>query len=192
LHGVGVARVERGVDTAPIERDYRQFGLACLLDYCVEPGAGCSYAWYRIILTGSLAMLARREFVSCALCAAGGFVATGVAAQTNAPTAGIVRNILRQIDGPMDGYVTVLAIAEVQPGAIVARHIHPGIESAYFMTGGGILSVKGEPDRQIAVGDSFQVAAYTPHSLRNGDSVTRVAATYVVEKGKPLASPAPE
>lgn len=137
-------------------------------------------------------MLARREFVSCALCAAGGFVATGVAAQTNAPTAGIVRNILRQIDGPMDGYVTVLAIAEVQPGAIVARHIHPGIESAYFMTGGGILSVKGEPDRQIAVGDSFQVAAYTPHSLRNGDSVTRVAATYVVEKGKPLASPAPE
>jgi len=119
-------------------------------------------------------------------------VATGVAAQTNGATPGISRNILRTMDGPMEGYVTVLAIAEVQPGAIVARHIHPGIESAYFMTGGGVLSIKGEPDRQIGVGDSFQVAAYTPHMLRNGDSLTRVAATYVVEKGKPLASPAPE
>jgi quercetin dioxygenase-like cupin family protein len=145
-------------------------------------------------------MLSRRAFASCALCAATtglaatglaatGLVATEVAAQS---TQGVSRTILQQTDGPMDGYVTILARAEIQPGAIVMRHTHPGIESAYVLTGGGSLSVKGQPDRQVGAGDNFQIPPYTPHAVHNGDSLTLIAATYVVEKGKPLASPAPE
>jgi len=35
-------------------------------------------------------------------------------------------------------------------------------------------------------------APETPHSARNVDQPTRVLVTYVVDKDKPLASPAPE
>ena len=135
-------------------------------------------------------MLSRRGFVSCALCAAGGLLATGVSAQ--AAPGGVARTILQTTDGPMDGYVTVLARADIDAGATVMRHTHPGIESAYVLAGGGILQVKGLPDREVKPGDSFQVPPYTPHMLRNGAAPTQIASTYVVEKDKPLASPAPE
>jgi hypothetical protein len=36
------------------------------------------------------------------------------------------------------------------------------------------------------------VPTAVPHALKNGDSVTRIASTYVVEKDKPLATPAPQ
>jgi hypothetical protein len=37
----------------------------------------------------------------------------------------------------------------------------------------------------------FVVPAGTPHAGgKNGDKMTRITSTYVVEKGKPLASPA--
>jgi quercetin dioxygenase-like cupin family protein len=54
------------------------------------------------------------------------------------------------------------------------------------------LSVKGEPTRTIKAGDGFQVPPETPHSARNGSKLTRLMVTYVVDKDKPLASPAPE
>ena len=71
-------------------------------------------------------MLTRRAFAACALCAAGGFLATGVEAE-NAP-AGLKRTLLKQTDGPMEGYVTVEMKIEIEPDAMVARHTHPGIE----------------------------------------------------------------
>jgi hypothetical protein len=48
-------------------------------------------------------MLSRRAFAACALCAAGGFLATGAEAQ--AP--GFKRTLLKQTDGPVDGHTTI-------------------------------------------------------------------------------------
>jgi quercetin dioxygenase-like cupin family protein len=135
-------------------------------------------------------MLGRRLFTTCALCAATGLVAT--AADAQAPSGGVKRTILQQTDGPMEGYVTILARGEIAPGAMVMWHTHPGIETAYVLEGGGTLLVKGQADRVAAAGDSFQVPTAVPHALKNGDSVTRIASTYVVEKDKPLATPAPQ
>jgi quercetin dioxygenase-like cupin family protein len=134
-------------------------------------------------------MLTRRFFVACALCAAGGFMATGVEAQT-AATAGLKRTLIKQTDGPMDGYVTVEMKVEIEPGAVVARHTHPGIESSYVVEGSVELSVDGEGTRTYSVGEGFQVPTGVPHSGKNGAAKTVLAGTYVVEKGKPLASPA--
>ena len=39
-------------------------------------------------------------------------------------------------------------------------------------------------------GMEFQVPTRVPHGGKNGDKPTILAVTYVVEKGKPLASPA--
>ena len=131
-------------------------------------------------------MLTRRVFVACAFCAAGGFMATGVEAQTP----GLKRTLIKQTDGPMDGYVTVEMKVEIEPGAAVARHTHPGIESSYVVEGSVELSVDGEAPRAMAAGDGFQVPTGVPHSAKNGPAKTVLAGTYVVEKGKPLASPA--
>jgi quercetin dioxygenase-like cupin family protein len=131
-------------------------------------------------------MLSRRVFAACALCAAGGFLATGAEAQ--AP--GFKRTLIKQTDGPMDGYVTVEMRIDIDPGAVVARHTHPGIESGYLVEGGLELAIDGQGSRQMAPGDGFQVPTRVPHGGQNGAAKTIVISTYVVEKGQPLASPA--
>jgi quercetin dioxygenase-like cupin family protein len=141
-------------------------------------------------------MLTRRGFAgfaSCALCAITGFAAIDASAQTTPPatTPGVTRKILSQTDGPVPGYVTIIVEAEIEAGVTVARHTHPGIESAYILEGGLELPIEGQPTRMMKPGDGFVIPAGTPHAGgKNGDKKTRIASTYVVEKGKPLASPA--
>lgn len=134
-------------------------------------------------------MLTRRAFAACALCAAGGFFATGVAAES-AATSGVKRTLIKQTDGPMDGYVTVEMRIDIEPGATIARHTHPGIESSYVIEGGFDLAIDGEGTRAFAPGEGFQVPPRRIHGGKNGPAKTVLAATYVVEKDKPLASPA--
>jgi quercetin dioxygenase-like cupin family protein len=133
-------------------------------------------------------MLTRRGFAGRALCAVTGFIVTGAEAQ-NAPP-GLKRTIFTRMDGPMDGYETVNARVDLDAGALVARHTHPGIESSYVVEGALELSVDGQGTRTFKAGEGFQVPPRTPHSGKSGDSPTTIAITYVVEKGKPLASPA--
>jgi quercetin dioxygenase-like cupin family protein len=136
-------------------------------------------------------MLSRRGFASCAVCAAIGKLTATAAEAQNLP-AGMTRTILQSTDLPGGKYVTVLVDIRVAASALVPRHIHPGIESAYVVEGAGELSVKGQPDRSLRAGDSFHIPPETPHAWKNGDAPTKLVSTFVVEKDKPLASPAPE
>ena len=140
-------------------------------------------------------MLTRRGFTgfaSCALCAITGFIATEASAQgAPPPSGGVNRKILSKTDGPTAGYETVLVEAEIAAGVAVGRHTHPGIESAYVLEGGFELPIQGMETRMLKAGDAFQVPPNTPHAGgKAGTAKTRVLITYVVEKGKPLASPA--
>lgn len=141
-------------------------------------------------------MLTRRGFTGvagCALCGLAEFVATGAAAQgaPAATTPGVTRKILSQTDGPTPGYVTLLVEAEIEAGVAVGRHTHPGIESAYVLEGGFELPIQGQPTRMLKQGDGFQIPPATPHAGgKAGSTKSRILITYVVEKGKPLASPA--
>ena len=141
-------------------------------------------------------MLTRRGFAgfaSCALCGIGEFIATEASAQgaPAATTPGVTRKILSQMDGPTPGYVTLLVEASIDAGTPVGRHTHPGIESAYVLEGGFELPIQGQATRMIKPGDAFQIPPETPHAGGKApDAKTRVLITYVVEKGKPLASPA--
>jgi quercetin dioxygenase-like cupin family protein len=123
-----------------------------------------------------------------------GFVATDASAQSTPPavTSGVARKILSQMDGPMPGYVTIVVEAEIEAGATIARHTHPGIESGYLLEGSLELPIEGLPTvTLVKPGDAFQVPPATPHAGgKPSDKKTRLALTYVVEKGKPLASPA--
>jgi len=141
-------------------------------------------------------MLTRRGFAGvagCAICGLAGLVPTEASAQgaPAASTPGVTRKILSQMDGPAPGYVTLNVEAEIEAGVVIARHTHPGIESGYVLEGGLDLPVQGQPTRTLKPGDGFQIPPETPHAGgKNGDKKTRLALTYVVEKGKPLATPA--
>jgi quercetin dioxygenase-like cupin family protein len=145
---------------------------------------------------GEGVMLTRRGFAgfaSCAICGITEFVAVEASAQGAPPaaTTGVTRKILSQTDGPMAGYVTLLVEATVEPGVAVARHKHPGIESAYILEGGLELPVEGQQTRMLKAGDGVQIPPETAHAGgKPGDAKTRILITYVVEKGKPLATPA--
>jgi quercetin dioxygenase-like cupin family protein len=141
-------------------------------------------------------MLTRRSFTGvagCAVCGLAEFVASGAAAQGTPPatTPGVTRKILSQMDGPVPGYVTLLVEAEIEPGVAAARHTHPGIESAYILEGNFELPIEGQPTRMVKAGDGFQIPPVTPHAGgKPSTTKSRVLITYIVEKGKPLASPA--
>jgi quercetin dioxygenase-like cupin family protein len=103
----------------------------------------------------------------------------------------IKRTPLQTVDFPA-GYNVVSVIAEIPPGVCAGRHTHPGVESSYVMEGSGILKVEGQPDRTVKAGESFQIPPGVPHDgcVPAGESY-KILATYIVEKGKPLATPAP-
>jgi quercetin dioxygenase-like cupin family protein len=137
-------------------------------------------------------MLTRRGFASCALCAITGFVATEASAQGAPPAAGgVTRKILSQTDGPAPGYETLLVEATIEAGVAVGRHTHPGIESAYVLEGGFELPIQGQATRMLKAGDAVQIPPETPHAGgKAGTAKSRLIITYVVQKGKPLATPA--
>ena len=138
-------------------------------------------------------MLTRRGFAGCALCAITGFIATDASAQGAPPagTSGVTRKILSQMDGPTPGYVTILVEATVEPGIVVGRHTHPGIETSYILEGSLELPIKGQVTKTYSTGETYQGPAETPHAGgKASDKKFRVVSTYVVEKGKPLAAPA--
>ena len=138
-------------------------------------------------------MLTRRGFASCALCAISGFIATEASAQGTPPAAagGVTRKILSKTDGPAPSFETLLVEATIEAGVAVGRHTHPGVESAYVLEGGFELPIQGQETRTLKAGDAFQIPPETPHAGgKPGTAKSRILITYVVQKGKPLASPA--
>jgi quercetin dioxygenase-like cupin family protein len=131
-------------------------------------------------------MLSRRGFVGCALCALGGFSATDAGAQTP----GLKRTILSRVDGPAAGYETIEAKVEIAAGSVVARHTHFGVETGYVVDGELNLVVDGVGEKKLAAGEGYQIPPGVPHGGKNGDKAVTLLSVYVVEKGKPLATPA--
>jgi quercetin dioxygenase-like cupin family protein len=103
----------------------------------------------------------------------------------------IQRTPLQKFDVPGTGYETVIGIAQIVPNVNIGRHTHPGLESGYVLEGDMVLLVQGQPDKPLHMGDSYQIPTGAVHDARSGPQGAKVIATYVVEKGKPLASPAP-
>ena len=110
------------------------------------------------------------------------------AATTRAPA--IKRIPLQRFDVPGTSYETVIGIAEIGPDVSIGRHTHPGPESGFIMEGGFELLIEGEAPRSLKAGDSYKVPPRTAHDAKTGVSGAKVIATYVVEKGQPIASEA--
>ena len=105
-------------------------------------------------------------------------------------TSNIKRTPLQKFDVPGTQYETVIGIAEISPNAMIGRHTHPGPESGYMLEGEMVLMIDGQPDKTVKAGESYQIPSGAVHDGKSGPKGAKVIATYVVEKGKPLASPA--
>ena len=108
----------------------------------------------------------------------------------NAQQPGFKRVELQRSDLSVAGREAVVARADFDPDGIVGRHTHPGIESAYVMDGELVVKIDGQPDKAVKPGDSWQVPSGAVHDAISGAKGAKVIVTYVVEKGKPLATPA--
>jgi quercetin dioxygenase-like cupin family protein len=105
---------------------------------------------------------------------------------------GVQRTIVQRKDISVSGREAVIAHIEIAPGASAGRHTHPGEEISYVMEGEGEVLIQGQPALKIHAGDGFVVPNGAIHDARNtGTQPLKLAAVYVVEKGKPLATPVP-
>jgi quercetin dioxygenase-like cupin family protein len=104
---------------------------------------------------------------------------------------GVQRTVVHKADVSVPGREAVIARVEIAPGARAGRHTHPGDEISYVLEGEGEILVEGQPARKIKAGDGFVVPAGAIHDAHNtGPAPLRLVGVYVVEKGKPLATPA--
>ena len=126
---------------------------------------------------------AKRIAAAAALAVIAGMVIAQVPALT--------RTVVARADVSVPGREAVAARVEIAPGGTSGWHTHPGDEISVVNEGEVMLMVAGQPTRKVVAGEGFIIPAGTPHNaLNEGKAPTRLVGVYVVEKGKPLASPA--
>ena len=109
-----------------------------------------------------------------------------------AQASGLTRTMVGKADVSVPGREAVVARVEVAAGAKAGRYTHPGDEISYVIDGKVTLLVDGQPPRVLKAGESFVVPAGVVHDAHNDSAApVKLLDVYVVEKGKPLASPAP-
>src|SRR6266567_2911952 len=105
---------------------------------------------------------------------------------------GVQRTVVHKADVSVAGREAVIARVEIAPQARAGRHTHPGDEISYVLEGEGEILVEGQPPRKVKTGEGFVIPAGAKHDAHNtGMAPLKLLGVYVVEKGKPLATPAP-
>jgi quercetin dioxygenase-like cupin family protein len=112
------------------------------------------------------------------------------ASAQNLNSRGITRTELGTFDFP-PGYQTIMSIGQIPANTCFERHTHFGLENAYVLEGEDVVMIPGKPDQHFKAGDSVQIPPGVPHSGCTLASPMKVLVTFVVEKGKPFAPPAP-
>jgi quercetin dioxygenase-like cupin family protein len=116
------------------------------------------------------------------------FVLTGLLA---AQQPAFKRTVLHQSDISAPGREVVQAVADFEPRATPGRHTHPGEEIGYVLEGTFLIEQEGKAPVTLKAGGTFLIPAGMIHNATNtGTGAGKILATYIVEKGKPLATPA--
>jgi quercetin dioxygenase-like cupin family protein len=105
---------------------------------------------------------------------------------------GAPRTILHRANvASMPGHEIVETVADFQPSATTGPHTHPGEMVGYVLEGTMSVEVHGQSPVTLSQGQSLIIPAGVVHTDTNiGRKVARMLATYVVEKDKPLNTPA--
>ncbi|MGE4063106.1 MAG: cupin domain-containing protein [Rhodospirillaceae bacterium] len=103
--------------------------------------------------------------------------------------AGIERKIFDRMDVPA-GYEAVVGSADLPDGMSIGRHTHAGVEFAYVVSGEVEFLIEGREPVRVKAGGFMKIDSGKIHDAKALGGPGKVVATWVVEKGKPLASPA--
>ena len=106
-----------------------------------------------------------------------------------AADSGAVRKVFDRMDVPA-GYEAVVGSAELPAGAAIGRHTHHGTEFAYVAEGEVEFFIEGQAPARVKAGGFFKIDTGKIHDARSVGAPAKVVATWVIEKGKPLAEPA--
>jgi len=105
---------------------------------------------------------------------------------------GLSRTLVTKADVSVTNREAVVARVEVSPGSAAGWHTHPGDEISYVQDGEATLLLAGQPPRKVAAGEAFVIPAGVVHNaINHGQAPIKLIGVYVVEKGQPLATPAP-
>ncbi|GLS36267.1 cupin [Mesorhizobium tianshanense] len=123
------------------------------------------------------------------IAAAALIVASALAQQTaQAQFAELERTNLMQHNLSVPRREVIQVRVDFPPGAVAATHIHPGEELVYVIEGVLEYELEGQPQITVKAGEVLFIPYGTPHAVKNvGSGNATELATYIVEKGKPLA-----
>src|SRR5579872_3822699 len=76
------------------------------------------------------------------------------------------RTILQQTDVPGGNYTVILAVTEIAPKMVAARHTHPGVEESYVLQGEGDFVIEGKGTMHVKAVQSFRLDAGVKHSVQ--------------------------
>lgn len=149
-------------------------------------------ASFSTLLCSSAFMLFSQSALAQAAAPQAGAPQAGMPQPGAAQTGGLSRTMVGKADVSVPGREAVVAKVEVAPGSRAGRHTHPGDEISYISEGEVDLLIDGQSPRTLKAGETFVVPAGVIHDAHNASNGTvKLIGVYVVEKGKPLATPAP-
>jgi quercetin dioxygenase-like cupin family protein len=108
---------------------------------------------------------------------------------TSAPN--VKRSLLQKTEVPGSNHEVTVALLEVAANARIGRHIHPGAVVGYLLEGTYTVAIEGQPEKTIKSGESVEIPPGAVHDEWTGATPAKMIVVYTLEKGKPLASPAP-
>lgn len=120
-----------------------------------------------------------------------GLAAPLAAQQAPVQPSPVKRTIVQRADIPGTNLALIYANLEIAPGFKAGRHSHPGVVMAQVTEGEFWLALDGQPEKVFKAGESLTVPDRAIHNEGATDKGVKLSAVYVVEKGKPLVSPAP-
>jgi len=126
---------------------------------------------------------------ACFAAVAFGAITASVSDAAPAAAPNVQRKMLRQQDLSIPNYSTALVEVTIPAGGREGRHTHPGSAVVYVQEGALTLAMEGVPDKTYRVGESFFIPTGKIHEgINSGTTTMKAIASFVVEKGKPLAS----
>jgi quercetin dioxygenase-like cupin family protein len=136
-------------------------------------------------------MMLKRSLISAVIvtCA---LVTASSAQQQPSPVqpAPVKRTILQRADVPGTNLEIIYATVEIAAGVKAGRHSHPGTVIAQVTEGEFWIHFDGQSEKIVRAGESLTVPDRAVHNEGATEKPAKLNAVYVLEKGKPLASPA--
>lgn len=113
-----------------------------------------------------------------------------LAGGAQAQQAGVKRTLLQTFDVPRGDYQTVIGLSEIGANQSSGRQSHPGPEGGYVLEGAGSILIDGQPPLELQAGQSYKLAPGAVHDVRGGPQGVKLVVTWVVQKDRPLVTPA--